>query len=212
MQYKVIQRSNELWSAGFDIVDDRGQIVGYISFNGEMGSVNGVFEIQYMNDHVSMIPTSKETAKEMAGGYVDFSFGDTIIKPYTINYNGTPGIIFWHQAKEKSYRFFNIGNDPLNMYVIGFGKKGLCCPIYRGEACIGEIHKEVTVRDGLHEFDLCFPDYNLVPVQVIMACHSYVMGYYKPGEKITKGISKNIYTTKDKNLIARCQNPYYLNK
>ena len=67
MQYKIIQRNNELWSAEFDIINDRNQFVGNISFNGNMGSINGVFEIQYMNDHMSMIPTAIETAKEMAG-------------------------------------------------------------------------------------------------------------------------------------------------
>ncbi|SNU08696.1 hypothetical protein SAMN06297422_12073 [Lachnospiraceae bacterium] len=209
MQYKIIQRNNELWSAEFDIINDKDQVVGNISFNGNMGSVNGVFDIKYMNDHMSMIPTTIETAKEMAGRYVDFSSSGKIIKPYTIDYNGNSGIIFSHLTKTKSY--LNIGNDPLNMYVIGFGKKGLCNPIYRGETCVGEIHKEVTVYDDLHEFSLCFPDYNIVPAQILLTCHSYVMHYYKPGKKITKGMSKNIYTTKDKELILKCKNSYYLN-
>ena len=67
MQYKIIQRNNELCSAWFDIINDKDQVVGNISFNGNMGSVNGVFDIKYMNDHMSMIPTTIETAKEMAG-------------------------------------------------------------------------------------------------------------------------------------------------
>ena len=210
MQFKIIQRSNELWSAAFDIVNDKNQIVGNITFNGGMGSMNGVFEIRYMNDFISLNPISNEQAAEMSRDYINFSDGDKIFKPYAIQYNGNPGIIFQHQTKTLSYKNLCLGNNVLSMYVIGFGKKGKCCPIYRGDDCIAEIHKEAAVYDGLHEFDLCFPDYNIVPAQVIFACHSYVTGYYKPGEKITKGVQKSIYTTKDKELIAKCKNPYYL--
>ena len=211
MQYKIVQRTRELWSAVFDIVNDRNQIVGNITFNGTIGSMNGVFEIRYMNDYISMTPTSNEMAAEMSKGYMSFSDGDRIFKPYAIQYNGNLGIIFQHQSKTPSHKVLNLGNDSLSMYVIGFGKKGKCCPIYRGDDCIAEIHKEVEVYNDLHEFALCFPDYNIIPSQIIFACHSYVTGYYKPGEKMTKGVSKSIYMTKDKELISKCKNPYYLN-
>lgn len=209
MEIRIIQKNKELWSAEFDIVGNN-QLLGKIWFRGSMGSIEGSFEIKYTDDYIHMTPTSVKKAVEMSEGYVQCGIFKNPYRPYLLEYNNSPGIIFHHQIKNMSYRFLNICNNPLKMYPLGFGKKGMCCPIYRGNQCIAEIHKEPIIHDDLHEFTLCFPDYSIVPALIIYACHEYVIAYYKAGVKPTKGIQKDYYKTTDKKMLSKCTNTYYL--
>ena len=210
MEIKIVQQTLDLYGATFVIVSQSGDVLGNISFNGNMGSMEGVFDIRYQNDYIRMTPTSVKDATNIGKNFVDCSLFRKPYRPYRIELNGRPGIIFHHQVKNMSYRFLNLDNDTLFLYVLGFGEKGICAPIYRGENCIAEIHKDIIIHDGLQVFNLFFSDYSDVIKEIIYCCHAYVMSYYQPGVKIKKGISKRVYTTTDKQMLSMCKNPYYL--
>ena len=224
MIMRVIQRVNELYGAYFEIVNDKNQVVGEINFSGGIGSMEGVFSIRYMNILIQMESMSSRAAADVCkrDGFPEYKHPH---RPYSIKYmtpgmSNVPGIIFNYQKKNICYRFLNIKysfadatwqDDVTQLYVLGFGEKGMCCPVYKDGQCISEIHKDTLVYNGLNEFILCFSDYKDVPRLLIYACHKFVMSYYKPGEKTKAGVKKNIYVTKDKEMLAKCTNPYYLN-
>lgn len=210
MEIKIIQQTNELYASSFNIISSDGGLLGTISFCGSMGSMEGEFRIDYLRNTIIIAPTSIKKASDIGRQYVDCSFFRKPYRPYEFNVNGYKGIIFHHQVKNLCYRFLHFNGDTLFMYVLGFGEKGICAPIYRDEECVSEIHKDAVVYDGLHQFTICFKNQDDIILDIILCCYMYVIEYYKAGEKVKKGISKKIYISKDKEELSKCTNPYYI--
>ena len=217
MIFRVVQTKEELYSAIFNIIDPNNNIIGNVMLNGSMGSAEAVLDIQYYNNTIHMERVKRKIAVDVGKKYnlpkVSVMPGSFPNRPYIINSNNASGLIFRHQEGFKKedlvYDFLELNQSIYYIYHIGFGEKGLCCPIYFNNICIAEIHKPIAVYNGLHTYDLCTSDVNCLLPMIVFCCYFHVYCKYKPGEKITKGVQKTIITDKSKTLLEKCTNPYY---
>ncbi len=168
--------------------------------------MEGLFEIQStLCESMKMVPVKPAVIKKNIKYKPDRSF----FRPYEIKIeNGKVAYVFHDQKKtgfikESGFHVFSCGGDIYYYYHVGYGKKGIVAPIYKGEMKIATIYKSASVTDDLHVFSAEIADKDDVSAVLALMCYSYVITYYKAGEKCIKGVKKNVVTTKDKFLLSK---------
>ncbi len=106
--------------------------------------------------------------------------------------------------QEAGYHFLLMDATPYYMYLVNFGEDGLVAPIYREDEKIGEVRKECAVIDDMHIFSIFINEGEDPWIPLLFSCYMYVITYYRPGEKPSKGIQKRIRITKNKFLLSKC--------
>lgn len=209
MEYRIIQKYKELYSAEFDIVDSSNRVVGNILLTGSMGSQRGSFDIRFYDGIYRMNPVDQKVAMNKTQDYINYSMFRKPYCSFLIQGNCTEGIILNYTKEKLPYHFCLFDDMDYKLYVLGFGEKGICAPVYRNDEYVAEIHKECMIYNDLHNFHLSIFNENAVIPSILFACYMYVFTYYKAGVKTTKGTVKRLYTTKDREMISKCKNPYY---
>ena len=210
LELRVVQVTKEFYGARFNILDTYGKILGTVLFQGRFGSMEGTFVIRYGSISLELRPCRPKDAVRLGGEDVKRS----PFRPYEVIGNDDYGIMFHDQIKvgfmrEAGYHFLKMNDRKYYMYFVGFGEKGICAPVYRDENYIAEIEKPCLIQDSLHSFFINVLDESDLYSVLCLCCYTYVMTYYAAGEKVTKGIQRKVYTTKEKYLIEKCRNTRY---
>lgn len=213
MILRVEQTSRELFGAGFQILTEKNEPVGSILFQGSIASMEGSFQIRCGPSVFSMIPTRRKEARTLAGEYIKRAPD----RPYAVQWEGGRGVIFHDQIhlgfmREAGYHFLLLNDQPYYLYYLGFGEKGICAPIYRGEEYVAEITKPCLVRNDLHTFTLSIGDVRDLAAVLYYCCYIYVIACYRAGQKMVSGDRKHIYVTKEQYLLDKCRNRRFLDE
>ncbi len=205
---KIIVRQNRkgLYSAEFDILMPCGEKAGSINMQGNLGSKDGIFQIEYESRVLTLVPVRRREAEEYARSMIKHS----PFRPYKIRHNGSDGIMFHDQItlkflKSVGYHFMLFSGEAYYLYFVGFGEKGICAPIYRGNVLVAEIRKECMVTDDLHIFNILLKESEESLAAIILCCYMYVITYYRAGQKVLKGTQKRVIVTKNEYLLSKCQ-------
>ena len=205
---KLIQQNKGLYDAAFIIIEN-GQQVGNIIVSGNVAmKLEANIQINYKYTSLSLSRTDGKTAKQMTGLSMNPFSGYT--RPFVLGNSNCSGVVF--NDTKKGRKVLRFATEEYDMYPIGFGKKGICCPVYKRGECIGEVQKAPEVINDLHTYDI-YPKYenDIVPF-LIETIYYYITAHYKAGQQTISGKTVHTHTTTDKNRIRLCQNPYYLNQ
>lgn len=164
-----------------------GAVTGVARFEGQLGSRDGLWYLEtdqsvWNMGRIANPPTEKKA-----------------FRTYSIQRNGMPaGVVY--SATEKTglfrcYQFHRMlfGVTNYELYPIGFGKEGAKCPIYQGTQQIALLEKPATVYNGLHRFSIFSQDEQAQNIAMLFCAYSYILGCYRPGEKVVQGV-KTTYT------------------
>ncbi len=206
MEIIIRQTIKELFLAAFDILSSEGSKMGDIVMRGALGSREGCFQVRFDGMQIQMQPTDRRTASEAAGSLIQRS----PFRPYIVAQNDSRGVLFHDQIstgflKSAGYHLLSLGGAVYYLYFVGFGEKGICAPVYRGNTYIAEIRKDCKVLDDLHIFRISVEEPADLLASILLCCYMYVITYYKAGEKVMRGVQKNIYITKNDYLLAKCR-------
>lgn len=89
------------------------------------------------------------------------------------------------------------------MYPIGFGEQGSRNPIFFGDKQIALLKIDPIIVDDLHDYELIVRDESHIVVSVIFTSYIYAKSFFKPGDKVQKGMVKAITTTTEKELLSK---------
>ena len=204
MQLLLKQQSKDLFNGKFDILS-KNEVVGTISFEGKLGSVEANFIGTLFGKEFSL-----NCVNEILTG------SNKKFRPYNIiENNAIVGEVYQTERKKNIFSkydyikcFYN--QKEYNLYSIGLGEKGVCS-LYCNEEQIAEINKDGIIYNDLHNYDIYSIDQNSALIAVLMSCYMYVMACYKPGVKVTESVKKNYSKTTNKELISK-YNPEWINK
>lgn len=200
MNIKFQQDSTDLFSAYFVIFED-GSKVGELSFQGGLGSMEGVWNGFFKSHQINM--------KRIGGINSQKDF-----RPYELNVDGRicgsvrqtihNGGLF-HKYE---YHTMEFSGSSADLYAVAFGSN-VSFPLYLNGVQVAQIDKEHTVYDGLHLFDIYGLDDNSLLISVLFCCYMFTVGYYHAGEKIISGVKKVYSKTTNRELISK-YNPEFL--
>jgi len=208
--YQIQQKTEEMYSKKFDIINHSGYVQGKIDMKCSLLSPEATFVIATTEEQAVMSPCKKALAKEIAGENVSTK----ISQPYSIKQIDREHVIFTDYIKhslfnDSGYYFISSDYGPCYFYFVGFGDKGIHSPLYNNDTLIGEIHKPCIVHDGLHIFDVDIHDSRFLMTAIAVCCRMYRMAYYEPGVKKMPGyINKKFITTTDEYLLSKCPRRY----
>lgn len=204
---KIIIRQNTkgLFNAEFDILLKNGEKGGNINMQGILGSREGRFQIAYEDRQVTLFPAKRREIIE----YADSIIKNAPFRPYKVLENNSVGMMFHDQIKtgffkSAGYHFLQFAGMGYYLYYVGFGEKGICAPVYKGNMQVAEIRKECTVIDDLHIFHIHLQQTVDLLAAIILCCYMYVITYYRAGERSKKGVQKKIVLTKNEYLLSKC--------
>ncbi|MCR4645639.1 MAG: hypothetical protein K5695_09565 [Oscillospiraceae bacterium] len=198
MILKIRQMAKELFEATF-VIEADGRTVGDMKLVGSLGSMEGVWSIRYAGLSV-----------RMTHGKVQLPAGEKPFRPYDIYVNDQPtGSVFQTDVKEGglfskypvSKIYFN--GACCTLYPICFGEEGAKSPVYFQNTQIAEVHKSAVIENELHHFNMYIKDERFATACVLLCCYSYVLGFFRPGEKPIMSVRKIICTEKNKHLLAK---------
>lgn len=198
MTCDIVQNSKELFSAGFELIHDN-QNIGQMSFQGQLGSMEGVWSIQCFDKNIVM-----ECCRCR-----DANTTQKVFRPYSVTFNSSnAGEVFQSKyragfLKSFDYNQLLLFGTSYSLYPIGFGNDGFKCPIYAGNRQIALIEKPCVVYNDLHSYHITAIDVESALIAVLFCAYMYVNSAYKPGNKVSKSVEKNITKTTNKLLLAK---------
>ena len=196
MQLLLKQQSKDLFNGKFDILS-KNEVVGTISFEGKLGSIEANFAGTIFGKDFSL----KCENEILTGSNKKF-------RPYNIiENNAIVGEVYQTEYKKNIFSKYDYikclyNQKEYNLYSIGLGEKGVCS-LYCNEEQIAEINKDGIIYNDLHNYDIYSIDQNSALIAVLMSCYMYVMACYKPGVKVTESVKKNYSKTTNKDLISK---------
>ena len=205
MEIIVRQVRKGLYDASFEIWEN-GIQTGDIAMQGRLGSMEGHFQIRYCGSNIRMLPISHREAVKAAKPLIKQS----PFRPYTVSNGNSNGIMFHDQIKtgfmkSAGYHLLLLDNIVYYLYFVGFGEQGICAPVYMGDEFIAEIRKDCVVKDDLHEMRIMLDETSNALPLILLTCYTYVITYYKAGQKILQGTQKSIIYTKNDYLLSKCR-------
>lgn len=196
MILNLVQTNKEMYSAKFSLQREDTE-VGNIGLKGKMtsmeGNVKGFF---YSNTFEMSYGKSREIRAKA-------------FRPYRIQINeADAGVVYQTERKTgffRSYPFHQmlLEGQEYDLFMVEFREKGARCPVYLGDKIIAEIDKDYIVYDDLHKYEIYAVDVASAEIAVLFALYMYVIGAYKPGEKMKKSVHKILEQTKEKELINK---------
>lgn len=206
MYLELVQRSKELFTADFDIVENQ-SAVGSLALQGKLGSLDAKITIQYRGSEISLTP-----------GVRDFNIlAKKPFRPYTIAFNGNnKGVICQTEIKtgmfsKIEFHQIEMSGQIYEMYPIGFGNEGAKNPIYVGNDQRGLIEKDCEIINDLHIYKITCVDELSAIIGLLFAAYMYVNAAFKPGVAVTKSVHKVISKTTNKALLQK-YNPSFKQK
>lgn len=198
MIFDIVQNSKELFFADFDII--RGdQTIGQMSFQGKFGSMEGEWLIRYFDKEIVMKHCHQKEVRAKS----------KVFRPYSICIN-SDSVGFAYQTRFNAGIFKSFDYEQLSMlgttyslYSIGFGEDGFKCPIYDCNRQVALIEKPCIVYNDLHKYHIISTKNESDLAAVLLCGYMYVNSAYKPGNKVSNAIEKNISITKNKLLIDK---------
>ncbi len=193
------QTSQELFSAVFELRVG-GAVISVARFEGRLGSRDGLWNLE-----------TGQSVWTMGRG-VNPLTEESAFRPYDIQRNGTQvGTVYSTTEKTgffSCYQFHRMLYGAANyaMYPIGFGKEGSRCPIYQGTQQIALLEKPATVYNNLHNFSIFSLDEQAQNIAMLFCAYSYILGCYRPGEKIMQGV-KTTYTISTNKVLKSKYDP-----
>lgn len=206
----VRQTTKGLFSAEFRILDNNGWEIGTIAFQGNLGSMEGVFDIRCHGRAVTLRSCKNREAAVLIG----VRKNHRLYRPYTVREDGGLGVMFHEQdggffaVNPMDWHFLRLGGHDYQLYHVGFGKNGIRAPIYDGGVCVAEIRKPCLIVDGLHSFDILLADQAYTLPALCLNCYMYVITYYQAGVLVKSGQTWRTYTTRKRELLAMCHNQF----
>lgn len=204
MILEIKQIRKELFEADF-IVEVDNMVVGNMKLVGKLGHMEGTWTINFSGLSVSM-----------TYGKVNLPKGEKPFRPYDIYIEGKAvGTVYQTDIKEGglfskySVHKVYINGGYYTLYPICFGEQGAKSPLYYNGNQVAEIHKSSIIYNELHEYRAYLNDKCYDLVCVILCCYSYVMGFFKPGEKPIMSVRKISFTDTNKYLLEK-YNPDFI--
>ena len=203
MQLLLKQQSKDLFNGKFDILS-KNEVVGTISFEGKLGSIEANFVGIIFGKDFSL----KCENEILTGTNKKFRPYNIIVSDNII------GEVYQTEYKKNIFSKYDYikclyNQKEYNLYSIGLGEKGVCS-LYCNEEQVAQIEKDGIVYNDLHNYDIYSIDENSALIAVLMSCYMYVMACYKPGVKVTESVKKNYSKTTNKELISK-YNPEWIN-
>ena len=197
MKIRLKQETRDLFAASFSILNAYGQI-GSVNIQGKLGSPESLVDISLLDRKISLRREYKVDKK-----------GNDAYRPYEILHNEIKcGEVY--QATKKTglfksygYQYASLNNVEYSMFPIGFGDEGTKNPIYCGKEQIALVKKGAIVVDDMHNFDIIVKDDSFLMISIIFSSYIFAKAFFKPGDKIKKGIKKASTVTSEKELIAK---------
>jgi hypothetical protein len=190
------QTAKDLVSGQFVIL--RGQeTVGEISFQGKLYSMEAAFHGRFYHTEFEM----RRDRRCKGNGY---SF-----RPYFFACNGRKtGNVY--QTRYRETRFHPVyyhtmvkDGQTYDLFPISFGREGARSPLYCGDQQIAQIEKSAVTHNDLHQFRIFAADEEAAFTAVLFGLYLYVLSCYRPGEKVSRSISKVFSTTKERSLLSK---------
>ncbi len=205
MHLVMRQQAKELFEATFVIGANNMQI-GDMRITSQISRVGGDWTINYSGTQIALKRGKNFAPKE-----------DKPFRPYDIYVNNEGvGSVYQKIIKEggpfsDEYPVFVLWLNGVcyTLYPVCFGEEGAKSPVYCNGVQVAEVHKAAVIYDDLHEYNIYMYDRQYGLACILLCAHSYDIGFYKNGEKITKGYYKKLYTTTDKELLEK-YNPAFM--
>lgn len=206
MIINIKQNSKELFEAIFTIEADSVKS-GSMKLIGKLGHMEGIWNINYSGYDIKMMYGKRNLPK-----------GEKPFRPYDIYVDDRAvGTVYQTDIKEgglfSKYSVHKVyfNGEYYTLYPIGFGDEGAKSPLYYQDKQVGEIHKPSEVYNEMHDYCVYLADKQHDIVSVLLCCYSYVMGFFKPGEKPTMSVRNISFTDTNKYLLAKYNPDFMLN-
>lgn len=206
MIINIKQNTKELFEAVFSI-ESESVILGDMKLVGKLGHMEGNWSINYAGSVIKMMYGKKNLPK-----------GDKPFRPYDIYVNDRAmGTVYQTDVKEgglfSKYSVHKVyfNGEYYTLYPICFGDEGAKNPLFYQGMQVAEIHKPSEVYNELHEYCVYVTERQHDLISVLLCCYSYVMGFFKPGEKPTMSVRKISFTDTNKYLLAKYNPDFMLN-
>lgn len=206
MIINIKQNTKELFEAVFTI-ESESVILGDMKLVGKLGHMEGTWSINYAGSVIKMMYGKKNLPK-----------GDKPFRPYDIYVNDSAmGTVYQTDVKEggllSKYSVHKVyfNREYYTLYPICFGDEGAKSPLFYQGKQVAEIHKPSEVYNELHEYCAYVTERQHDLISVLLCCYSYVMGFFKPGEKPTMSVRKISFTDTNKYLLAKYNPDFMLN-
>ena len=206
MIINIKQNAKELFEATFTIESDSA-VIGDMKLVGKLGHMEGTWSINYDGYVIKMVYGKKNLPK-----------GDKPFRPYDIYINDKAvGTVYQTDIKEgglfSKYPVHKVylNGEYCTLYPICFGDEGAKSPLFYHDRQIAEIHKASEVYNELHEYCIYLTDAQFSLTGVLFCCYSYVMGFFKPGEKPAMSVRKISFTDTNKYLLSKYDPNFMLN-
>lgn len=198
MVIDIRQKYKELFEAAFIIESDKVR-VGEMKLIGKLGNMEGTWYINYSGLSIQMSYIKQNLLST-----------DKPFRPYNIFINGKSiGMVYQTDVKEGglfskySVHKVYIYGENYTLYPISFGYTGAKSPLFYQGVQVAEIHKSNIIYNELHEYRIYSEEKQYDLVCLILCCYSYVMAFFKPGEKPTVSVRKINSVSRNKYLLAK---------
>ena len=147
------QNQAEATKDGFNGLDD-------YAYTGKAYDGNTIAQAQsvWKEEKDSGIPIVAEFVVDTSGSMRGINTKDILRHPFAIRENNcTVGEISVIHTKTGFFQGYNsiamqLYGEEYQSYKIGFGKEGVCCPVFLGGQQIAQINKSAVVKDNLDEY------------------------------------------------------------
>ena len=202
MELLLKQKNKDLYSGEFEIIENN-QVIGNIYFKGQLGSMEVSLNGSFYDKSFSFECTNK-------------LFAGTKKKFRTYNIlenNNVVGNIFRSMIKNSLFLrtfYFNLtyNNKEYLSYQIGLGEKTISA-IYLDNNQIAQVEHNNTIINDLHNYEIYCEDKKTAYISIIIACYSYILGTYKPGQKSISSKSIAFEKTTNKYILEK-YNPNFV--